>query len=547
MSVLLVAPTRSPAHAGSLRRAVVRSPRTRERGATSLTFALLLIPLLLVVGCAIDFARFVEYRSALQSAADEAALAGAAVFSDPSHGPAAVGVATEYFRNALLPPSLSVSAPKVTANANGTINPALGTAPAHTVTVAATATVATTLMSLVMPSAALHVTATAGNPIVTPQLAFTNVNSIACDGNTAYLYEVPPNDSGVGYDFSKVPSFSVASNGVQGNYYEIGTSYLPGTANGQLPAGQQLPSFGVNQPLGIMMRNDTNGNLSGCGAPVTGANSYGAPNGGSQAFYSSLLLNKQPPSQFSNYHYQVTVTSVIWSDRTEIASVTTTLPPSILYPNGATISEPIEGDAKYNTLATYLGINDPSSGYSNCTAITSTDSSESHASARSRTFAVAHSVRLPTTTTTYQCETQYPTNTTSSTPNCLLYVQTGVSPQYIAGLSDSSPVPQEARGNCFPVQGGGTQYAAPSCAQLSALAVTSGNSPVSPAAVFWWDDGGGVGPNEHYYLPQGHCSASSVNGPGYGEDCLYKNNFFAAICTVNGGSGSGLTEVILTQ
>lgn len=546
MFVSLVAPARSPAHAGSLRRAAVRSPRTRERGATSLTFALLLIPLLLVVGCAIDFARFVEYRSALQSAVDEAALAGAAVFSDPGHGPAAVGVATEYFHNALLPPSLSVSAPTVTANANGTINPALGTAPAYTVTVAATATVATTLMSLVMPSGALHVTATAGNPIVKPQLAFTNVNSIACDGNTVYMYEVPLNDSGIGYDFSKVPSFSVASNGVQGNYYEIGTSYPSSTAKGQLPTGQQLPSFGVNQPLGIMMRNDTNGNLSGCGAPVTGANSYGAPNGGSQAFYSSLLLNKQPPSQYSNYHYQVTVTSVKWSDRTEIWEVTTTLPPSIAYPNGTTIWEPID-EGKYNTLATYLGINDPSSGHSNCTAITTDDSAGSHASSMSRTHAVAHSVHLDTTTTTYQCETQYPTDTTSSTPNCLLYVQTGVSPQYIAGLSVWSTVPQEASGNCFPVQGGGSQYAAPSCAQLSALAVPSGSSPVAPAAVFWWDDGGGVGPNEHYYLPQGHCSASSVNGPGYGEDCLYKNNFFAAICTITGGSGSGFTEVILTQ
>ena len=38
-----------------------------------------------------------------------------------------------------------------------------------------------------------------------------------------------------------------------------------------------------------------------------------------------------------------------------------------------------------------------------------------------------------------------------------------------------------------------------------------------------------------------------TNAAGYGEDCQYKNNFFAMQCNVNGGSGSGLTEVVLTQ
>ncbi len=34
---------------------------------------------------------------------------------------------------------------------------------------------------------------------------------------------------------------------------------------------------------------------------------------------------------------------------------------------------------------------------------------------------------------------------------------------------------------------------------------------------------------------------------GYREDYEYKNNFFAMECNVQGGSGSGLTEVVLTQ
>ena len=70
---------------------------------------------------------------------------------------------------------------------------------------------------------------------------------------------------------------------------------------------------------------------------------------------------------------------------------------------------------------------------------------------------------------------------------------------------------------------------------------------MTPAAVFWWDDGGGVTSREQFYLPRGHCSAASPGGAGYGEDCLYKNNLFVVLCSMEGGSGSGYTEVVLTR
>ncbi|WP_206951709.1 TadE/TadG family type IV pilus assembly protein [Trinickia acidisoli] len=497
--------------------------RGRERGGTALTFALLLIPIMLLVGGAIDFARMLEFKSMLQASVDEAALAGAAAFTDKTLGSTAVRVATEYFDNAFLPPSLSLSAPTVTANANGSINPALGSAPAYTVTVTATASVATTLMSLVIPSATITATATAGDPVITPELAITHINWWACDGNTAYLYQVPTAANGVGYDFSKVPAFSVANGTTQGNYYEIGTDYPATNPLGKLPTGQKLPSFSVNQPLGVMLRNDTNGNTVGCGSLVTGANSYGAPGGASQAFYSSLLLNGQSPSQFSNYAYTVQVTS----DASGITDVWATLPASLLNPTGATVHESPSIPATYNTLATYLGVNDPTSGHSNCTSSTSKSGSVS--------------------TTTYRCRTQYFTTSTSTESNCLLYVQTGVTASDISALTSTTSAPAAARGNCFAPKSTSSQYAAPTCAQLSALATNTGSSSIAPAAVFWWDDGGGVGPGEQDFDPQGHCSATSPGGPGYGEDCLYKNNFFATLCTTNGGSGSGYTEVVLTQ
>ena len=112
-----------------------------ETGAIAVTFALLLIPMILVVGGAVDYARMVQYRASLQYAVDQAALAGAAVFSDSTQSTAATQVATNYFNRSILPSSLSVTAPAVSTNTNGTINPAVGTAAAYTVTVSATAKV----------------------------------------------------------------------------------------------------------------------------------------------------------------------------------------------------------------------------------------------------------------------------------------------------------------------------------------------------------------------------------------------------------------------
>ena len=501
-----------------------------RRGVVSIIFGLMLIPFVMFLGVVVDYARMVQYKTDLQNVVDEAAIAGAAAFLDPTQAANAVTVATNYFNQGAthLPPSLSLSTPSVTSNVSGTINPALGSANAYTVTVSANGNIATTFLSLIYSTLNIQASGTAGNPVIQPQLVFSNVGSQACDGNTVYLYQVPKNGSGSGYNFDTFPSFSVASGGVQGNYYWIGSSYAAGNPNGfgKAPTGQTLPKFNVNQPLGVMLQNDTNGNTSNpsCGAAVTGANSYGAPNGSSQAFYSSLLGAGDSPSDNTNYSYtaKITTSKVGVSCTATITAAQVTLPASILNPGGLVINEPI-ASSPYNVLATYLGINDPGSGFSNCTS--------------SKSGCV----------TTYTCQTQYYTAADSATPNCSLYVATGVTQSYISGLTNSSTAPAAAVPHCASTTSAGYQFAAPTCAQLSALASGSGGSAIAPAAVFWWDDAGGVGPGEKFYGPASHCTGIAANAAGYGEDCQYKNNFFAMQCNVTGGSGSGLTEVVLTQ
>ena len=491
-----------------------------DSGAIAITFAVLFIPMMLIVGGVVDYARMVQYRSSLQNAVDQAAIAGAAVFSSPSQSQTATKVATNYFNRTILPSSLSITAPTVTTNSSGTINPALGNAPAYTVTVSATATVSTSLLSLLIPSVSISAQGTAGDPVVSPQLVFTNVNSVACDGNSVYLYKVPLKANGNGYDYSAVPAWT-KTNGIYDNYYMIGSSFLA------VPTGQVLPAMTANQPLGVAMVNVTNGNTgnSGCGVTVTGANSYGAPSGTTQTFYSSYLLNGMSPSEYVNSTpYTLQITTASNGNSSSIQSVYNVT-------GGSKTGIPLSS-GQYNTLNSYLGINAPGTGYSNCsTSVVATQSSGS------TTY----------TTTNYTCSTQYLTSKTSSSPNCSLFVQTGVTQKYVDTLSTSSRAPSAAIGHCFSVTDGGASYAAPSCAQMSALSNQSGSSAIAPSAVFWWDDAGGVGPGEQYYSPQSHCSATSANGPGYGEDCQYKNNFFAAKCTTTGGSGSGYTEVVLTQ
>ena len=55
----------------------------------------------------------------------------------------------------------------------------------------------------------------------------------------------------------------------------------------------------------------------------TGANSYGAPNGASQTFYSSLLMNGESPSELSNYIYTASVTTTGSTTTTQTTTVTT--------------------------------------------------------------------------------------------------------------------------------------------------------------------------------------------------------------------------------
>ena len=492
-----------------------------RRGAIAVVFAVMLVPFIIGVGVAVDYARMLQYQTRLQDVVDAAALAGAAVFDQQTDAADAKQVATNYFYSEFagnMPPGGTlVGTPTVTSSATGTINPALGTSTAYTVQVSAKTTIAPTFLSILnLQVLNVSATGTAGNPTFKINLSFSNLRSSACDGNTAYVYLVPKNAQHE-WDYSSVPSFSVASttggNTTQGNYYEIGNNY--GQA---LPAGQIVPTVTATQPLGIMLQNVTNAN--NCGG-VTGANSYGAPGGGVQTMYSSLLANGAPngeaPTDNTNYNYTLKLTYQNTQFKT-ITAATVTLPASTAHPSGATITQtiPTGSNASYDTITQFIG------------------------NASCGTASTSGSTR------TYSCRTQYRTSSSSSSPNCNLYIQTGVTNSYVSGLSDTSAPPSAASGGCFATNAGsGYPLAAPTCAQISDLANGTGSSATASSAVFWWNDSGGEAPGEQSYgTPKTRCTTS---GAGDGDDCDYNDAFFAINCTGTGGAGSGGTEVLLTQ
>lgn len=277
--------------------------RSDRRGVVAVMFGLMLVPILLSVGAAIDVARTATCRRLLQDAVDNAALAGGAAYTGPDQANNAAGVARTNFASASFPTALVVGTPSVTTE-QGTTNFG-GTA--YNVTVTVSASLGTTFMSLAVPSLSLAATATASNPLLQPKVSLGSFAASAQDWNAVYLYAVPTSN-GVP-DYATIPPAS--------SLYEIGSncnrssaawssgSRCNGQAGASVPAGQTMPVVAATQPLAFALENMTGGLTAGSGG--YGNNGYGAQPGHTNWFYSAYEALAQPPSQTTNYSYTQTL------------------------------------------------------------------------------------------------------------------------------------------------------------------------------------------------------------------------------------------------
>jgi len=144
---------------------MMRFLRCRGGGAAIL-IGLAMIPVTLAAGAAIDLGQSYFGARSLQGVVDAAALAGIAVYTEPSatKRAAAIAAATAFFNKGAAGLSgLTVGTPTVTAEADATCT---GTSAAATVSVSAPVTIRTTIMGAVVDSVTTTVSATAKNPLV---------------------------------------------------------------------------------------------------------------------------------------------------------------------------------------------------------------------------------------------------------------------------------------------------------------------------------------------------------------------------------------------
>lgn len=234
--------------------------RTDRRGAVAITFALLIVPIFLSIGGAIDYSRAVHFRSELQGAADAAAIAGVSAYISASSSGIGTTVSNNFMHNStsLLPQNAGISYQ---------VTPATLTSGAvlqgYLMTVAASGQMATTFLGLIQPTITVKVSATAENPMVNanPTAAGTAgaFSASAADHNTVSWYIVPP-------DGSLPPA--TALNQIWSNQ----GGPFPPTASFRVPASAKI---------GFALTNVS-----------AHANQYGSVAGTSHIFYSQL----DPPS-----------------------------------------------------------------------------------------------------------------------------------------------------------------------------------------------------------------------------------------------------------
>ncbi len=305
-----------------------------RRGVFGIIFALLALPLIAVLGVAVDYARLVQFKTQLQATVDSAALSGAAAYVTASDDSSAVTVATNYMTaNEVLLPSYigtvtkTISATQVASGANE----------GNTVTVSATGQIGTTFLRIYSPTMTASATAVAVNPQVSITITANNFRASAGDGNTLWYWEVTsgqtttvPNPNDFASDQKLASNTTTANSTV--------------TVNG-LTSTQQL---------GIALQNVT-GEVDGyygctqyqtASGLTTEAQCYKA----TQWFFS----NTMPPSDTTYYYsptgqpYNATGYQAVTQNCSVQTALTATLPTSLSPPTSGSCFSSLPTDSIFN-------------------------------------------------------------------------------------------------------------------------------------------------------------------------------------------------------
>jgi Flp pilus assembly protein TadG len=289
-------------HSGAILRAM-RPLAKDNRGIVAIAMALLFVPVVMIVGAAVDYARLEQFKTQLQSTVDSAALSGAAAYVDASSSSNAQTVANNYLTSneTLLPGhvgsiSSTVSASQVTTGSNQ----------GYTVSVSATGTIGTTFMRMITSTLNVSASATAVNPLVTITINASNFNSSAADFNTLWYWLISASSP------SALPSTSqfTSSSGLKlGCNHGCSNTSVTFTASASQQIGMALENetaglsdYGVNydctsyQTVPTTTTTTTTYDQQTHRNVTTTTTTYGTCKGSTQWYFSNLM----PPSANSN-------------------------------------------------------------------------------------------------------------------------------------------------------------------------------------------------------------------------------------------------------
>lgn len=263
-----------------------------RRAATAVALAILLVPLMVAAGAAVDFARIASVRTLLQAAVDGAAVAGGGEWQMSESSSNAYDVSANEFSNtgAQLPNFVSISPPTVKLACTGTSTQCGGTASYSTtlfancstgaeycVTVSASATLKNSLFGWLIPLSLLSASSAAsvgygpnnfGGGNIPPSAGFGSAGDIS----GVYAYAVPMDAAGNTPDYNKVPTPNSYCKTATGplQYLAASTSETGVTACNYLYVNDSLGQRGTGGSITLQ----TNQPIAFAFVNYTGANNY---------------------------------------------------------------------------------------------------------------------------------------------------------------------------------------------------------------------------------------------------------------------------------
>ena len=235
-----------------------------RRGVAAVLFALMLPPLLMATGAAVDFARVGMLKTSLQSVTDGAALAGASSLYMNNAATQAQQAAQDYYTKGTVPISKYAAVGTATVTLPSPIE----------VTVTASATLPNTFMRLVGVNEVVSVTSSAEGPAYEVQVTKpSGFSSNAYDSNSIFFYKTdstgapPTSSSAYTLLFTNDPS-------VDSNYQADN-------------AAPKNISIAATDYVGFLLLNKTEGLKSYSNSST---NAYNAKSGSEHLFFSSIPI-----------------------------------------------------------------------------------------------------------------------------------------------------------------------------------------------------------------------------------------------------------------